>query len=115
MGLLIVVVSLLSFISLVWLRDQLTNGNGPDWLTADQQLAETPRQEGRGNPRAQLVEEAQRQLRLRQNSSERKDLSEKNTLLKTTMEVSINLLHAWACIADAVVCLFVCLFLAKVF
>ena len=32
---LLVVLSLLTFISLVWLRDQLNNGGGPAWLIQD--------------------------------------------------------------------------------
>ena len=88
MGLFIVVVSLLSFISLVWLRDQLTNGNGPDWLTADQQLAEARRQDRRNNSRTQLIDEAQRCLRMEQTSFVRKSLSDQNTQLKIQIEVS---------------------------
>ena len=34
-GMLVVLVSLLAFISIVWLRDQLTNGLGPNWLEED--------------------------------------------------------------------------------
>ncbi len=36
-GLLIVFVSLLGFISMVWLKDQLGNGGAPNWLARDQQ------------------------------------------------------------------------------
>lgn len=34
-GLLVVLVSLLAFISIVWLRDQLVHGLGPNWLEED--------------------------------------------------------------------------------
>ncbi len=34
-GLLVVLVSLLCFISIVWLKDQLGNGIGPNWLEED--------------------------------------------------------------------------------
>lgn len=34
-GLVIVLVSLLAFISIVWLRDQLVHGLGPNWLEED--------------------------------------------------------------------------------
>lgn len=36
-GLVVVFVSLVGFISLVWLKDQLGNGGGPPWLENDQQ------------------------------------------------------------------------------
>lgn len=36
-GLLVVVVSLLGFISMVWLKDQLGHGLGPNWLEEDRQ------------------------------------------------------------------------------
>lgn len=36
-GLLVVVVSLLGFISIVWLKDQLGHGLGPNWLEEDRQ------------------------------------------------------------------------------
>lgn len=43
-GVLLVVLSLLTFISLVWLRDQLNNGGGPAWLIEDFQ--EVQKQKG---------------------------------------------------------------------
>ena len=45
-GLIIVALSLLAFISLVWFKDQLTTGGGgPQWLARDQQLAHQQRHE----------------------------------------------------------------------
>lgn len=43
-GLLIVFVSLLGFICMVWLKDQLGNGGGPNWLARDQQEVDQLRQ-----------------------------------------------------------------------
>ena len=43
-GLVVVFVSLVGFISLVWLKDQLGNGGGPPWLENDPQQGEIERQ-----------------------------------------------------------------------
>lgn len=43
-GLVVVFVSLVGFISLVWLKDQLGNGGGPPWLANDPAQGEIDRQ-----------------------------------------------------------------------
>lgn len=39
-GCFIVTCTLCTFISLVWLREQIMHGGGPEWLDVDQQAAE---------------------------------------------------------------------------
>ncbi|XP_019864267.1 PREDICTED: E3 ubiquitin-protein ligase MARCH6-like isoform X1 [Amphimedon queenslandica] len=82
-GLFIVFVSLLAFISLVWLKDQLTTGTGPDWLTADQQEAQrqaepTPRDNMSDDEKAKLINDAHIDMRKRQRTAERLSINESN-------------------------------------
>ena len=77
LGLLIVVVSLLGFISLVWLRDQLTNGEGPEWLTTDQNNAQRQKEERKKNKveiRKEHAKNAGSHSRMRQSVLERSQL-----------------------------------------
>lgn len=88
-------VSLLVFISLVWLKDQLTTGHGPNWLTADQEevqrQAEVPREvRKQDDPRTKLINEAHCKLRIRQKEGERIVLAGNNANLRSEMEVSCD-------------------------
>ena len=74
-GLFIVFVSLLAFISLVWLKDQLTTGAGPEWLAADhqeaQRQAEPPQNNRTDEERQKLISQAHIDMRRRQRTTER--------------------------------------------
>lgn len=49
-GLVIVLLSLLGFISVVWLQDQIRNGGGPQWLEQDRIAGEQREAAARGAP-----------------------------------------------------------------
>ena len=92
-------VSLLAFISLVWLKDQLTTGAGPEWLAADhqeaQRQAEPPQNNRTDEERQKLISQAHIDMRRRQRTTERVNLSEKNKKIRLEMEVSIILFVAF--------------------
>ena len=73
-GLVIVFVSLLGFISLVWLKDQLGNGRGPAWLENDQRAANRVRMreaQHRVNALRRHLDEAGERARVRQQAPDR--------------------------------------------
>ena len=91
-------ISLLAFISLVWLKDQLTTGAGPEWLAADHQEAQRqaeppppPQNNRTDEERQKLISQAHIDMRRRQRTTERVNLSEKNKKIRLEMEVSIIL------------------------
>lgn len=84
-GLVIVLLSLLGFISVVWLQDQIRNGGGPQWLEQDR--IEVHRMERReaenelNNLQAHLDEVEQR-ARARQRAPERVEAAREVSLLR---------------------------------
>ena len=73
-GLVIVFLSLLGFISLVWLKDQLGNGGAPGWLAHDHQAVNRlhlQEAQDRVNVLRRHLEEAGERARERQNAPER--------------------------------------------
>lgn len=83
-GLMIVLLSLVGFISVVWLQDQIRNGGGPQWLERDR--IEVHRMERReaedelNNLQAHL-DEVERRARARQRAPERVEAAREVSLL----------------------------------
>ena len=83
-GLMIVLLSLVGFISVVWLQDQIRNGGGPQWLEQDR--IEVHRMERReaedelNNLQAHL-DEVERRARARQRAPERVEAAREVSLL----------------------------------
>lgn len=83
-GLVIVLLSLVGFISVVWLQDQIRNGGGPQWLEQDR--IEVHRMERRAaedelnNLQAHL-DEVERRARARQRAPERVEAAREVSLL----------------------------------
>lgn len=91
-------ISIVTLICLVWLKDQLTTGHGPEWLTADQQEAQrqaTPTannidNEERTNindPKKKLLNEAHCKLRERHRQQDCVNLSNDCARLRKDIEV----------------------------
>ena len=77
MGLIIVTLSLLAFISLVWLKDQLTTA-GPQWLAQDQQQAQQQRrqeEQQRVENNLRIQADLGRRAREKHNAPERQSLN----------------------------------------
>ena len=73
-GLMIVAVSLIGFISVVWLQDQIRNGGGPQWLEDDRrEINRMQRREAENHlHNLQLhLDEVDRRSRIRRNAPER--------------------------------------------
>lgn len=73
-GLMIVAVSLIGFISVVWLQDQIRNGGGPQWLENDRrEINRMQRREAENHlHNLQLhLDEVDRRSRIRRNAPER--------------------------------------------
>ena len=91
-GLVIVVVSLLGFISLVWLKDQLSNGENPNWLIVDLENAkkvDLEEENRRMNLRNETISMAASFSRRNQNSHERQTLNRDMKFLEAKIDVSI--------------------------
>lgn len=79
---------------MVWLKDQLTTGAGPDWLTADQQEAQRqaeppPRDNMSDDEKAKLINDAHIDMRKRQRTAERLSINESNKKWRKDNEVCI--------------------------
>ena len=85
-GLMIVLLSLLGFISVVWLQDQIRNGGGPQWLERDRMEAHrVERREAEhelNNLQADL-DEAEERARARERPPERVAAARQVSLLET--------------------------------
>ena len=85
----IVLLSLLGFISVVWLQDQIRNGGGPQWLEQDRidvhHMERREAEDELNNLQAQL-DEAERRERARRSAPERVEAAREVTLLQTERE-----------------------------
>ena len=73
-GLMIVLVSLLGFISVVWLQDQIRHGGGPQWLERDRNEVHRIERREAENELQNLqshLDEVERRSRIRQSAPER--------------------------------------------
>ena len=88
-GLVIVLLSLLGFISVVWLQDQIRNGGGPQWLEQDRiEVHHMERREAEdelNNLQAQL-DEVERRERAWQRSPERVEAAREVSLVQSERE-----------------------------
>lgn len=95
-GLLIVFTSLLGFISMVWLKDQLGNGGGPNWLARDQrevnQLRMHEAQE-QVNVLRHRLQQAGERARQRENAPERVAAATEILQLQNTLAVQTERLE----------------------
>lgn len=95
-GLVIVVLSLLGFISLVWLKDQLSSEESPQWLLSDREFAKAHEEEEQKH-RLELREEAARAAvslsRSKQNSHDRQVLDSDLKHLEAQLDVSMHRTH----------------------
>ena len=99
LGLVIVTVALLGFISLVWLKDQLTGPACPNWLVQVKQAAQREKnenQQNQANQNRQQMVEAGRRARERQNEPERVGLAKEIHDLQKQIEVSLGAMEGMA-------------------
>ena len=91
-GVFVVAMSLLGFISLVWLKDQLSSGETPNWLVVDRNTARLQQEEDRKRrieSRKEAVGTAASFSRSNQNSTERKALDRHLKYLESRLEVTL--------------------------
>lgn len=99
LGLVIVTVSLLGFISLVWLKDQLTGAACPNWLVLEKQAGQHEKndnQQNQANQNRQQMVEAGRRARERQTEPERVSLAKQTHDLQKQIEVSLGAMEGLA-------------------
>lgn len=96
-GLMIVLLSLLGFISVVWLQDQIRNGGGPQWLEQDRiEVHRIERREAEdelNNLQAHL-DEVERRARARQNAPERVEAAREVSLVQAERNEYMTKLQA---------------------
>ena len=92
LGIVIVALSLLGFISLVWLKDQLSNGDSPEWLVSDRNNARREEENShtsRAEARKNAISTASSQNRIRQSKPERQQLNRDLKQLEARAKVSV--------------------------
>ncbi len=90
--------SLLGFISLVWLKDQFVTGDNPNWLVADFDNAKKVEQEEKIrilNLKKETISMATTFSRTSQNALERQNLNRDLKRLEATIDVSILYIKAF--------------------
>lgn len=95
-GLIIVFVSLIGFISLVWLKDQLGNGGAPQWLANDHRAVNRlhiQEAQDRVNVLRQHLEAAGERARERQNAPERLAASQELLHLHELLHEQLKILE----------------------
>lgn len=110
-GVVVVVLSILGFISLVWLKDQLSSGEAPQWLVDDRNKAKVQKEDfdkHKSDSSSEAWTSVTAYVRTQLSKREHQDLSNDIGQLEQLFEVHVHV-HVGYCVCSEILHNHICL------